>query len=156
MKNVLSFHWLGMAMIALTVSIIATGCGNNSSTPEATPETPEKPAVQEKAEAPAEAKKEMPAAPAEVAPVVAAAPAEAPVAAASGEAGLTGTVTLNGKAPEMTLLVTTSDPKCHAMHGDTPLKSDRVLCGENGGLQNVYLSVTNPPAGDYPDRKSVV
>lgn len=148
MKNVSLTRWLGMAIFALTLSIFTIGCGGDSGSGENTPEAPaETPAPSE--ETPAE-DKAMPTeeTPEEATPAVEEAPAEEPATEAA-VAALAGTVTLKGTPPVMTAITNINDPKCHDMHGDEPLKSDRVLCGENGGLQNVFITITNPPAGDY-------
>jgi hypothetical protein len=145
MKNLSLTRWLSMAIFALTLSIFTMGCAGDSGSNENEAEVPvETPTPSDDAKAedkaiPAEKTIEEPAP----------APAPKPVAEAT-VAALEGTVTLKGTPPVMTEIANINDPKCHTMHGDKPLKSDRVLCGENGGLQNVFITITNPPAGDYP------
>ena len=146
MKNLFTSNGLRLMMMALSLSILAAGCGGDSGS---TDEGGEAPGVKEetaKVETPAPAEKEMPA---EAAPAVEEAPAEAPAPAANATA-VAGTVKLDGTPPVMQAIANINDVKCHAAHGDDPITSERVLCGKDGGLQNVFITITNPPAGDYP------
>jgi len=78
--------------------------------------------------------------------------ADTVVAAATGAAqgGLAGKVVFEGPAPKRATLETEGDPKCHAMHADAPLKSDREVVGADGGVQWAFAYIKNPPAGDHP------
>lgn len=139
MKNILLLNYLRVPLLALTIFVIAVGCGGGDS--GTTVDNSETPVVDKvPADTPAETTDVTPATIEAEVPAITSAPAVAT---------LTGTVTLNGTPPEMPVIAMTSDPKCHVGHGDIPLKSDRVLCGANGGLQNVFISIVNPPAGDY-------
>lgn len=62
---------------------------------------------------------------------------------------LAGKVTYDGPAPKRASLETEGDPKCHAMHADAPLKSDREVVSADGGVQWAFAYIKNPPAGDY-------
>lgn len=77
--------------------------------------------------------------------------AETVVAAATGAAtdGVAGKVVYEGTAPKRATLETEGDPKCHAMHADAPLKSDREVVGADGGVQWAFAYIKNPPAGDH-------
>ncbi len=72
------------------------------------------------------------------------------VAAATGSGdGLAGKVVFEGAAPKRPVLETEGDPKCHAMHADKPLLSDREVVGADGGVQWAFAYIKNPPAGDH-------
>lgn len=69
--------------------------------------------------------------------------------AAAGGAEITGVVRYDGPEPTRYALQMRADPKCEAIHGDTKVWSDAELVGQDGGLQNVFVYVKNPPAGQY-------
>lgn len=147
MKNLLSSR--GLSVLALSLSVVMVGCGGDASAP--VDETPAPLVEESTAPVTEELATEAPATP-EVA-VVEEAPAEVvAVAAVAGTVAgtVTGTVTLTGTPPVMLPIANINDAKCHAEHGDEPLTSDRVLCGPEGGLKNVFISITNPPAGEHP------
>ncbi len=75
------------------------------------------------------------------------------VVAAATEAlspSLSGKIVYDGPAPKRASLETEGDPKCHAMHSDEPLKSDREVVSADGGVRWAFAYIKNPPAGDYP------
>lgn len=129
MKNLFTSNGLRLAMLALTISIVTAGCGGDSGTTDGGGDTPVVNEETTKVETPA--------------PAVVKAPAATPTT-------VVGIVTLDGTPPVMQAIANINDPQCHAMHADTPLTSDIVLCGKNGGLQNTFITITNPPAGDHP------
>ncbi len=77
----------------------------------------------------------------------------APDAAASTDSasasGVTGSVSFEGTPPERPVIDTEGDPKCSIMHKDSPVLSEKIVVGADGGLANVFVIVENPPEGDY-------
>jgi plastocyanin len=71
-------------------------------------------------------------------------------ASASTTGSVAGKVIFEGPAPKRATLETEGDPKCHAMHANEPLLSDREVVGPDGGIQWAFAYIKNPPAGDYP------
>ena len=69
------------------------------------------------------------------APEAAAAATTAPAPSAAAGGGIAGKVVFEGPAPKRASLETEGDPKCHAMHADAPLLSDREVVGADGGVQ---------------------
>jgi plastocyanin len=78
--------------------------------------------------------------------------AETVVATATGGAstGIVGKVVFEGPAPKRPTLETEGDPKCHAMHADKPLLSEREVVGADGSVQWAFAYIKNPPAGTHP------
>ncbi len=143
MKSARVHYLLTFALIAA----IAAGCGGPAK--DAAKET-------EKA-APAPASTPAPEADASTPAPEAAAPSEpAPeastdtAATGSGPGSIAGRATLDGTAPERATLETEGDPKCHAMHANAPLLSDREVIGPDNGIQWAFAYIKNPPAGDFP------
>lgn len=85
------------------------------------------------------------------------APEAAPDTAASAS-GISGKISFEGTPPERTIIEAEGDPKCALMHKDSPLLSEKIIVGDNGGLANVFLVVENPPEGEYaaPDSSVVL
>jgi len=82
------------------------------------------------------------------APAKSAAPPAAPLDA--GTAGtITGTVTLEGDAPEMKTIQMAADPSCARMHTE-PVKTEFVVVGDGGTLANVFVYVKSGVHGDFP------
>ncbi len=126
----------------LTFSIVALGIAGCSGPAEESTETP----------APAATPAATPAPDAAAATTPAAATSDAPVSAApaAGTGGIAGKATFEGPAPKRATLETEGDPKCHAMHADAPLLSDREVVGADGGVQWAFAYIKNAPAGSYP------
>jgi len=76
-------------------------------------------------------------------PETSAAPTEIPVSVL-----LHGVVRFDGPRPKRIPLKTQGDPKCAAMHGDIPLLSDGEIVTEDGGVQNAFVYLENPPEHD--------
>ena len=72
---------------------------------------------------------------------------DADAAPAASGAGLSGKVSFSGEVPEASVISAEGDAKCAAMHKDKPLVDERVVVSADGGLANVFVYVTNPPAG---------
>jgi plastocyanin len=64
-----------------------------------------------------------------------------------GPGSLTGMAKFEGTPPEPKALDISGDPKCHSEHGD--IMFSKVLVGENGGLADVVIKISNPPEGEY-------
>jgi len=61
---------------------------------------------------------------------------------AAGEGTITGTVKLDGTAPHMKGIDMSKDPYCVSQHKDSPVKLQSVVVGDNGGLENVVLYIS--------------
>lgn len=64
-------------------------------------------------------------------------------------AGVTGTVTYNGKVPSLKPLAMDADPGCAAKH-TSPVPSEVLVLGAGNTMANVMVRVKNPPAGTHP------
>jgi plastocyanin len=86
-------------------------------------------------------------APAATAPAApGAAPSEAPTAPRGAVHPITGTVKLNGAAPEMKMLKREADPYC----GRVQMKDEEVIVSPSGGIKNVLVRLTKGVNGSYP------
>jgi hypothetical protein len=65
-------------------------------------------------------------------------------------AGVTGTVELEGKAPERRPLQMNADPKCVEINGGKTVLSEELLVDAGGGVANAFVYVKNPPPGTHP------
>jgi plastocyanin len=62
---------------------------------------------------------------------------------AAGEGKITGTVKLDGAAPHMKGIDMSKDPYCAKVRASDPAHMETVLVGQNGGLQNVVLYISD-------------
>ena len=62
---------------------------------------------------------------------------------------VSGTVTYDDKVPKLKPISMDADPTCAAKH-DGPVPSEVLVLGADNALANVFVQVTNPPAGDHP------
>jgi plastocyanin len=71
---------------------------------------------------------------------------------AANAATITGTVTYDGKVPNLKPIDMTADAACAKMHGSTPQPSDMLVLGSGNTMGNIMVSVSSPlPAGKtYP------
>ena len=67
----------------------------------------------------------------------------------TGSAAISGTVTFTGQVPNLQPIRMDADPQCQAKH-DTPVYPEILVLGDGNTMANVFVKVTNPPAGDYP------
>jgi plastocyanin len=77
--------------------------------------------------------------------VVALALAAGPASAAST---VSGTVTYNGKVPNLKPIDMAADPACAAKHS-APVKSEMLVLGPNNTMANVMVRVKSPVAGTF-------
>ncbi len=75
---------------------------------------------------------------------VAAAPAFDPATAGA----MTGTVTLEGDAPEMSTIQMAADPNCARLHSDA-VTNEFVVVGEGGTLANAFVYVKSGIEGNF-------
>lgn len=66
---------------------------------------------------------------------------------AAGEGKITGTVKLDGTAPHMKGIDMSKDPYCSKAHASDPAHMETVVVGQNGGLENVVLYITEGLTG---------
>lgn len=71
--------------------------------------------------------------------------AAALIAGSAAFGDITGTVKLDGKAPEAQTIDMSAVKECAAQHPD-PVYDETLVVGDNGGIQNVVISIT-PAAG---------
>ena len=67
--------------------------------------------------------------------------------AMAADVSISGTVTFSGPRPEQKPLDIKRDPKCVALHGDSPLLAETEVVAADGGVAHVFVSVKNPPEG---------
>ncbi len=73
-----------------------------------------------------------------------------PTAAATlGSSTVAGKVVFDGQAPRLKPVSMDADPGCAAKH-DGPVAPESLVLGEDQSLGNVFVQVTNAPAGTYP------
>ena len=65
----------------------------------------------------------------------------ATVSHAADSASVSGKITFDGKAPKPKKIPTDADPKCAAMHEDSPLLTEDVVLNADGTLKNVFVYV---------------
>ncbi|MGA7907820.1 MAG: carboxypeptidase regulatory-like domain-containing protein, partial [Candidatus Sulfotelmatobacter sp.] len=76
---------------------------------------------------------------------------------AAAEGKITGSVKLNGTAPHMKGIDMSKDPYCVKAHADNPGHLETVVVGQNGGLENVVLYISEGlPAGALSETPSTV
>ena len=76
---------------------------------------------------------------------------------AAGEGKITGTVKLEGTAPHMKGIDMSKDPYCVKAHADNPGHLETVVVGQNGGLENVVLYISEGlPASALGETPSTV
>lgn len=70
--------------------------------------------------------------------------------AAAGGAAVTGSVKLSGTPPAAQAVKMSADPVCQQQH-QSPVMSEEVVVGPQGGLKNVFVSVKGaPPSASAP------
>ena len=71
---------------------------------------------------------------------------------------ITGTVTFNGKAPNLKPLAMDAEPVCHKMHGGKPAPNELLVLGNGNTMGNIMVWVSKGlPAGKtYPAPKTPV
>src|SRR5919106_3557373 len=71
---------------------------------------------------------------------------------------ITGTVTFNGKAPNLKPLAMDAEPVCHKMHGGKPVANEMLALGSGNSMGNIMVWVSKGvPAGKtYPAPKTPV
>src|SRR6267154_3483797 len=67
----------------------------------------------------------------------------AAVSQAADSASISGKIAFEGKAPKPKKIPTDADPKCAAMHEDSPLLTEDVVVNADGTLKNVFVYVKN-------------
>lgn len=67
-------------------------------------------------------------------------PAPTPKVVATG--AVKGKATFSGEAPKRRKVDMGSDPACHALHKDEPLRDESMLVGEKGELGNVFVWIS--------------
>jgi plastocyanin len=75
-----------------------------------------------------------------------------PPSAATGPTGdgtVAGSIAFEGDPPNLRPIKMDADPVCAAKH-DGPVIPDVLVLGDGQSLGNVFVQVTNPPAGTYP------
>ncbi len=82
------------------------------------------------------------------APATTAAPA-APAFDPATAGVLEGTVTLDGEAPEMTVIQMAADPNCARLHS-SEVTNEFVVVGDGGTLANVFVYIKSGLEGDFP------
>jgi plastocyanin len=65
---------------------------------------------------------------------------------AAGEGKVTGTIKLDGTAPHQKPIDMSKEPSCAAQHS-TPITTETVMAGNNGGLQNVVVYISEGLSG---------
>jgi hypothetical protein len=75
----------------------------------------------------------------------------ATVSHAADSASISGKITFDGKAPKPKKIPTDADPKCAAMHEDSPLLTEDVLVNADGTLKNVFVYVKSGLEGKTYD-----
>lgn len=63
--------------------------------------------------------------------------------------GINGNVSFEGTPPERKEIKAEGDAFCMEHHAETPLLSEQVVVGADGGLANVFVYLKDPPAGDH-------
>jgi len=81
------------------------------------------------------------------APAATAAPAVKVDPATAGT--VSGTITLDGDAPEMTKIQMAADPNCARLHSSDVL-NEFVVVGEGGTLANAFVYIKSGIQGDFP------
>src|SRR6266404_1589379 len=64
------------------------------------------------------------------------------VSHAADSASVSGKITFDGKAPKPKKIPTDADPKCAAMHEDSPLLTEDVLVNADDTLHNIHAMPT--------------
>jgi hypothetical protein len=71
---------------------------------------------------------------------------------------ITGTITFDGKAPNLKPLAMEAEPVCHKMHGGKPIANEMLVLGSGNTMANIMVWVSKGlPAGKtYPAPKTPV
>ena len=140
--RMLRLEFRTFALMLAALMIVVAGCGGEDA-PQAPsePKVTEEPAAAEPAEEPAAEPEAEPAPMEEETPE--------PVAE-SAAGGLIGKVTFDGPRPEQQVIDTKMDAKCAILHGGEPIYDESKVVSEDGGVQNAFVYIKNPPEGDYP------
>jgi Carboxypeptidase regulatory-like domain len=65
----------------------------------------------------------------------------ATISQAADSAAISGKITFDGKPPKQKKIPTDADPKCAAMHEDSPLLTEEVVVNGDGTLKNVFVYI---------------
>lgn len=71
------------------------------------------------------------------------------LATAASAGSVTGTVKFDGDAPKFKQINMDADPACAVQHKD-PVFPETLVLGEGNTMGNIFVQVTNAPAGNYP------
>jgi hypothetical protein len=82
----------------------------------------------------------------------------ATVSHAADSASISGKVTFEGKPPKQKKIPTDADPKCAAMHEDSPLLTEDVVVNPDSTLKNVFVYIKSglPEGKTYEPPKDPV
>ncbi len=82
----------------------------------------------------------------------------ATVSHAEDSASVSGKITFDGKPPKQKKIPTDADPKCAAMHEDSPLLNEEVVVNADGTLKNVFVYIKSglPEGKTYDTPKTPV
>lgn len=72
---------------------------------------------------------------------------ERPVQAAPSGSSITGTVKLEGTAPHQKPIDMSKEPSCAAVHKASPVTTEAVVAGADGGLKNVVVYISDGLSG---------
>jgi hypothetical protein len=73
---------------------------------------------------------------------------------AAADGSITGTVKLEGTAPHMRGIDMSKDPWCVKQHANSPAHLETVVVGQNNGLENVVLYLSQGLSGSAANGKS--
>jgi plastocyanin len=66
---------------------------------------------------------------------------------AAGEGKITGTIKLDGTPPHEKPIDMSKEPSCAQQHAGNPVRTENVVAGANGGLQNVVVYISEGLSG---------
>ena len=66
---------------------------------------------------------------------------------AAGEGKITGTIKLDGTPPHEKPIDMSKEPTCAQQHAGNPVRTENVVVGSNGGLQNVVIYISEGLSG---------
>lgn len=74
-----------------------------------------------------------------------------------GDAGVSGTASFAGNVPNLPPVQMDADPQCASKH-DGAVPAMALVLGDGNTMANVFVKVTNPPAGDWsaPSQPAVI
>ncbi len=81
------------------------------------------------------------------------------VAATAAFAGsVTGTITYDGKVPNLRPYDMAADPDCAKKHSGGKAANEMLVLGDGNTLANIFVQIKNPPAGDHaaPSEPAVI